>query len=307
MIGDNDPAALFFPETESVDLYGVLGLRQKDAPSTGAIRKAYRTLALRYHPDKAALHGEENAALRFQQVGFAYSVLSDERWRKRYDSTGATSDPLGDADGPVDWNEYFKTLWTGEVNARTLADFESKYKGSEEEREDVLKAYRDRKGSLEGIFASVPCASILEDEKRFIGIIDAAIDAGDIAPTRAWKSLRTAEGKRVRKQLRAKAKDEAVEAEEYAKELGVFDTLYRGDKQLTEDKKKRKSPSAGSAQPAGGDDEEVDLDAIRAAMRTKNAKKANAFDDMISRLEAQHGTAPSPGTKKAKAHRLKRG
>jgi hypothetical protein len=126
----DDPARQLFPDAESVNLYEVLGLQQSDGPSTEAVRKAYRQQALRHHPDKAVLRGvaAEEAALKFHQIGFAYSILSDDQRRKRYDTTGSTSDSI--FDGPIDWDEYFKTLWTGEVSAKTLAEFEAKYKGA---------------------------------------------------------------------------------------------------------------------------------------------------------------------------------
>ena len=51
------------------------------------IKRAYKLLALRHHPDKA---GEDAAAVQvFQRVSFAYSVLSDARKKRYYDDTGA--------------------------------------------------------------------------------------------------------------------------------------------------------------------------------------------------------------------------
>ena len=58
-----------------------------DAPRmVRQIRKAYRKLALKCHPDKG---GDEK---QFQQVGYAYAVLSDEKRRKRFDDTGRTDE-----------------------------------------------------------------------------------------------------------------------------------------------------------------------------------------------------------------------
>lgn len=87
------------------------------------IRKAYRKLALQHHPDKAG--GDSQ---RFQQIGFAYAVLSDEKRRKRFDDTGRTDESF--FEGEADWNAYFKELWQGEVNKQTLNDFVKSYKGS---------------------------------------------------------------------------------------------------------------------------------------------------------------------------------
>lgn len=68
------------------DLYGVLGVA-KDA-SQQDIKKAYRQLAQKYHPDKSP--GEANEQ-RFKDVAGAYEVLGDEKRRKLYDEFGELS------------------------------------------------------------------------------------------------------------------------------------------------------------------------------------------------------------------------
>ncbi|RHZ45454.1 J domain-containing protein, partial [Aspergillus thermomutatus] len=50
------------------------------------IKKAYRKLAIVTHPDKNP--GDETAHARFQAIGEAYQVLSNEELRKRYDKYG---------------------------------------------------------------------------------------------------------------------------------------------------------------------------------------------------------------------------
>lgn len=62
------------------NLYDVLAIA-KDATAE-QIKKAYRKLAMKHHPDKG---GDE---LQFKELSKAYSVLSDEAKRKRYDETG---------------------------------------------------------------------------------------------------------------------------------------------------------------------------------------------------------------------------
>ncbi|PKI83827.1 hypothetical protein MVES_002194 [Malassezia vespertilionis] len=271
-----NPTVLFFGK-DDVDLYEVLGLDRNDNPTEDVIRKSYRRLALRYHPDKAALHaaGDEDFSTRFQQIGFAYSVLSDTKRKKRYDTTGSTNDSVFGGDGPVDWNEYFKTLWDGEVTSETLDKDKHKYQGSDEERQDILRSYTDYDGSLREIFAAVPYSNILDDERRFFKIVEAAIKQGDIPSTEAWEALATPKGKRLRKELKQHALSEANEAEAYAKELGVYDQLF-GKK--GKDKRKVTSESA----------KEDDLDTLRMAMRNKSTKRAAAFDQMVSDMEHRH-------------------
>jgi DnaJ family protein A protein 2 len=67
----------------STKYYEWLGV-PTDAPE-GDIKKAYRRLALQYHPDK---NPSPEAAERFKEVAMAYEVLSDEERRREYDHQG---------------------------------------------------------------------------------------------------------------------------------------------------------------------------------------------------------------------------
>ncbi|MCS1350449.1 molecular chaperone DnaJ [Mechercharimyces sp. CAU 1602] len=71
------------------DLYEVLGV-SSDA-SKEEIRKAYRKLARKYHPD---VNSDEGAEDKFKELTKAYEVLSDEQKRSNYDRFG-TADPTG--------------------------------------------------------------------------------------------------------------------------------------------------------------------------------------------------------------------
>src|SRR5215210_3145507 len=78
------------------DYYDVLGV----APGAGAeeIKRAYRQLARRYHPD---ISGDDRAAV-FLEVSRAYEVLNDPARRRSYDS-GLRPAPGGSGHGRVDW------------------------------------------------------------------------------------------------------------------------------------------------------------------------------------------------------------
>ena len=69
---------------EKRDYYEVLGV-SKSADAT-EIKKAYRKLALKYHPDKNP--GDKEAEEKFKEAAEAYDVLSNEEKRRRYDQFG---------------------------------------------------------------------------------------------------------------------------------------------------------------------------------------------------------------------------
>ena len=66
------------------DYYQVLGVDK--SASADDIKKAYRKLAMKYHPDRNP--GDKSAEEKFKEVGEAYEVLSDADKRSRYDSYG---------------------------------------------------------------------------------------------------------------------------------------------------------------------------------------------------------------------------
>lgn len=87
--------------TKKRDYYEVLGIHRDADDKT--IKKAYRKLAKKYHPDINP--GDANAEARFKEVTEAYEILSDEKKRKLYDQYGhAAFDGSGAAQGGP-WNQ----------------------------------------------------------------------------------------------------------------------------------------------------------------------------------------------------------
>jgi len=72
------------------DYYAALGVSRDAKPE--AIRKAYRHLARKYHPDVNP--GNKAAEEKFKQISEAYEILSDEKKRKIYDQYGFYSDNI---------------------------------------------------------------------------------------------------------------------------------------------------------------------------------------------------------------------
>ena len=68
------------------DYYEVLGVSKND--SKDAIKKVYKKLALKYHPDRAPEEKKEEYEEKFKEISEAYAILSDEDKRNKYDSLG---------------------------------------------------------------------------------------------------------------------------------------------------------------------------------------------------------------------------
>lgn len=85
------------------DYYATLDVDRK--ATQDEIKRAYRKLARKYHPD---LSKEPDAERRFKEMGEAYEVLKDTEKRAAYDRLGADSSAGQDFRPPPDWNEGFE-------------------------------------------------------------------------------------------------------------------------------------------------------------------------------------------------------
>src|ERR1700757_308760 len=79
--------------TQQKDYYGALGV--KKTASSEEIRKAFRKLARKYHPDVNP--NDKKAEERFKEISEANDVLSDEKKRKIFDQFGFYSDNIDPA------------------------------------------------------------------------------------------------------------------------------------------------------------------------------------------------------------------
>ncbi|KAG9125678.1 hypothetical protein FRC07_006648 [Ceratobasidium sp. 392] len=287
----NDPTSLFFPDSDgSVDLYSVLQV--SSTATSDEIKTAYRKLALKYHPDKHATASEEakaSASATFQQIGFAYAVLGDTARRKRYDATGSADPGIEDlAEGDA-WERYFQEMFDT-VTRERLDEMRRAYQGSDEERSDLRAAYLAGNGSIEHIMDAIP-HSTYEDESRLVTLVNDMIDAGELQRLPSWTAA--VKNTKAQNARRKKGEKEAKEAEETARELGVWDEFY-GNGKVGKRKGKGKGTAASNDDPEGED---------HSALKALIQSKAKKMDGFLDSLAEKYASASKPGSKKGAAGR----
>ena len=234
--------------------------------------------------DKVADKDKPKAHAKFQEIAFAYAILSDTRRRARYDATGRTEETLtlgDDEDGDFNWTEYYRTQFAEVVTTEAIEQFRQEYKGSDEERQAVLDAYDQTKGSMSKLYELVMLSDPLEDEDRFRAIIDAAINNGDMIKYKKYADETPAQRKRRIDKARKEAGKEALEAQEMAEELGVADKLFGKDKAKSKGKGSKKGK------------EEEDHSALAALIQQRQKGRSQNF---LADLEAKY----APKGKKSK-------
>jgi len=105
---------------EYKDYYDILGV-QRDAPQD-EIKRAYRRLARKYHPD---ISKEEGAEAKFKDIGEAYEVLKDPEKRAAYDKFGSDWKQGQEFKPPPNWDAGFEFTGAGYTGADTsgFSDF----------------------------------------------------------------------------------------------------------------------------------------------------------------------------------------
>jgi curved DNA-binding protein len=112
------------------DYYKILGVERSASPD--AIRKSYRKLAMKYHPDQNP--GDKAAEERFKEINEAYQVLSDDQKRARYDQLGSAYSnwqQRGGSPRDFNWGDWFSQSSGGASGTRvSMEDLNEMFGGA---------------------------------------------------------------------------------------------------------------------------------------------------------------------------------
>jgi DnaJ family protein C protein 9 len=170
-----------------------------------------------------------------------------------------------------------------------------KQTGSREEIDDLKTAYEETGGSLGDILTHIPHSSH-QDEARYVVAISDLIAKDELTATAAWnKSSKDEKAKLVRKK---QADKEAEEAEELAKELGVWDEFYGSGKDGPRKGKSGTGKGKGKkkAEPEGEEDGDGDGEEDHSVLKALILKKRQNAGAFLDNLAAKYAD-PKPRAK----------
>ena len=166
------------------DLYQALSVSK--TASGSELKRAYYAMSLKVHPDRVIEDEKEICTKKFQTLTKVYSILSDSEKRACYDETGEVDEEADSLSQERDWTAYWRILYQ-KISVSDIKEFEAKYRGSDEEKQEVKMTYMDCKGDMDRILETVLCCQV-DDEERFRVIIDESIASGELTEFKAYKT-----------------------------------------------------------------------------------------------------------------------
>ena len=146
------------------DFYDILGV-SRDA-SEAEIKKAYRKLAIKYHPDKNP--GDKEAEEKFKEISAAFEILKDEDKRRKYDQFGHDAFRGGGSSGQgVDPFDLFLDVFGGGGSGGSGfgSIFEDFFGGGQSSSADTGKRGSDLRANINITLEQV--ASGIEKENKY--------------------------------------------------------------------------------------------------------------------------------------------
>ena len=137
---------------EYQDYYKVLGVDKK--ATQDEIKKAYRKLAVKYHPDKNA--GNKEAEDKFKLINEANEVLSDPEKRKKYDQLGENWNRFQGAPGGEGQFDFNKDFGGSGGSYYYEGDINDLFGGGSGSGSDFFEAFFGRRGGAKGQSRSQP-------------------------------------------------------------------------------------------------------------------------------------------------------
>lgn len=283
-------------EVLNIDVQSV----SKSDISPDMIKKSYRKLALKVHPDKAKNEIErEKFHKKFQLVSFAYGVLIDPIRKSRFDNTGSLDDIQFDSDDEsgLDFQEFLSSLFSSRFEDITedMIENDKKLYRKREEYKDLITSYNKHKGDFELIYEEILHTKDDTDEDfmRFITTIQEDIQKGKIKKYKEFNNWKAAHdkifgftsdpegiyeiknistnttGKKThitrKNKKKTRQEREAQEAEELAIQLGLKSASIKKD---------------------GTEKGEKDTSSLQALIM--NSRKKNMFD-LVESIEKKYG------------------
>ncbi|CRH01191.1 DnaJ protein, putative [Plasmodium relictum] len=268
---------------KKLSLYDILGV-EKNA-TIKEIAKAYRILALIYHPDKflanskkvnegkekknnnvkekkekknekdeKSINNNDNEELSlekckemFLQIQKAYEILRDPEKRKNYDEYGLE-------DEFSEFKNFFDPkLFHSRIKVEDILNYEKSYKNSEDEKEDLIQFYNKFGGNLENILEYIPFSDE-NDLNRFVNIFENLFKSKKIKKTSS-----------------------------YSNSLKNIDNIIQKYKNFIK-KDSKKSKKRKNEQP---------IDDLVLAIRNNEAKRTLKINSLLSNIEKEYGKKSS--------------
>lgn len=240
--------AVPFPD---INPYEVLKVDPKSNPLE--IKKAYKKLSLKYHPDKLQQAQTIDNHDLFPKIQFAYSILSDPNRRSRYDATGSLNELEVGEEG-FNWKDYFDSL-NEKITIEMIDEDRQKYQNSEEEKSDILQNFIYYDGDFLKLFEVIPHLEFTEEEEeRVFKLIEMMLE--EYQQEFSKSSIKSFE--KYKKSGKTKVKNKLKKLAKEAKEAEELEKVIRGKQE-------------------GGD--------LKSIIQ---ARQSSRLDDLINNLESKY-------------------